>query len=306
MESSSRYKCIQSAQTGQPVCICLLTGLGQTATFKGMKAPVLLPYLLALLLCATLLATFLLLPILWFLTDATYYANVYAYQNFRMATSLLMHGYRLQTVTVKTDVDEKFLHTLLQAQEGFVFCSPVITQALQNLDTKRLEALVPLTWVGMGRQSPTALLFDRMIVNLDGEDVWQTVVERRKNEVLYVRNSDEQYYPTGIPSDYVLSKKDSESDTQFSERVRTTLGRQPIMHVLAPRLGAWALPLLQTSSLLWTVDASYIGLVKPSQRYGAIAEDLGRTFIGVLSTERMTVPAVKRLFTARQMRGSWL
>lgn len=271
-----------------------------------MKAPVLLPYLFALLLCTTLLVLFLLLPTLWFLTDATYHASVYDYQKISMAASILSKGYRLQTLTVKTDVDGLTLQDLLQEQEGFVFCSPVITQALQNIDTKRLDAIDSLVWVGMGQQSPKSTLFDHMIIHLDGEDVWQTAVERKKSEVIYIRDSHEQFYPTGIPSDAVLTKEESESDAQFSERVLKTLGSQPIMHVLSPRLGEWALPLLQTSSFLWTVDASYIGLVKPSQRYGVIAEDLGRTFVGVLSSEKQTTSAVRRLFTARQMRGSWL
>ncbi|KAF5037809.1 hypothetical protein DSECCO2_560740 [anaerobic digester metagenome] len=93
---------------------------------------------------------------------------------------------------------------------------------------------------------------------------------------------------------------------QFARRIEQMLQANPIIHLYAPRLGAWALPLLGKDTLLWTVEASYRSVIPPSNLYGVVAEDLSRAFTQLLESERTDIIAVKRLFTGREMHGSWL
>ncbi len=302
MESSIQYKCIQTVGTGQPVYICFLTAEDRTATFKGMKPFVLLPFLLAMLLCATPLVVVLQLPALWFLTDATYRANVYSFQQPGLSLCMLAKGYRLRTLTVKADVDHQTLAMVLEGKEGYVVCSPPITQALHGLERVGEEAV----FVGMGQASQKAPLFDCMILTQADERIWQEAVDGRKSEVLYIRSSDAQYLPKEFPTDLIVTKQESENDVQFARRIEQMLQANPIIHLYAPRLGAWALPLLGKDTLLWTVEASYRSVIPPSNLYGVVAEDLSRTFKQLLESERTDIIAVKRLFTGREMHGSWL
>lgn len=271
-----------------------------------MKVPVLLPYLLSVLLCATLILLYLLLPPFYFMCDATYKANVYAYQELSLAVSLLAKGYRLQMHTLSIPLELQELKAILQSKKGLVVCSPVITLAVQGLGMKSLETLPGVSWVGMGKPSASQAIFSHMITGLDNQEIWQSAVEKHFSDALYIRLSSEDYQPTGFPSDRVITKGESESDEQFSKRLLKVLERQSIIHLLAPRLGGWALPLLQKPSVLWTVDASYLGLVDASHLSGAIAEDLGQTFKRMLGSKKQTTVAVRRLLTARQTYGSWL
>ena len=266
-----------------------------------MKTHVLLPYLFALLLTATPLAYVLLLPSLLFLTDATYMENVYEPQRLRLSVSMLANGYRLRTIGIKADVDEQTLQAILGEENGYVICSPVITQALQGFDSVDDEGI----WVGMGAKSASTV-FDRMIVIQSEQDYWQNVVDKRKTEILYIRDNESQYHPRGVPLDLVLTKGESESDGQFTQRIRKALLVNPVIHLYVPSMGEWALPLLGQASLLWTVEGSYKHVIPPSHLYGVVVEDLVRTFKQVTETAATNILADKRLLTAREMHGSWL
>ncbi|MDD2394372.1 MAG: hypothetical protein PHF06_00925 [Sphaerochaeta sp.] len=265
-----------------------------------MKTHVLLPYLFALLLTATPLAYVLLLPSLLFLTDATYMENVYEPQRLRLSVSMLANGYRLRTIGVKADVDEQTLQAILGEENGYVICSPVITQALQGFDSVDYEGV----WVGMGKSASP--VFGRMIATHADEGIWQKIVDKRKSEILYIRDNESQYRPRGVPPDLVLTKGESESDGQFTQRIRKALLVNPVIHLYVPSMGEWALPLLGQASLLWTVEGSYKHVIPPSHLYGVVVEDLVRTFKQVTETAATNILADKRLLTAREMHGSWL
>ncbi len=266
-----------------------------------MKTHVLLPYLFALLLTATPLVYIQLLPSLLFLIDATYRENVYEPQRLRLSVSMLANGYRLRTSILDPDIDEQTLQALLDAETEYVICSPVITQALQGFDSGVFNGI----WVGMGAKSASTV-FDRMIVIQSEQDYWQNVVDKRKTEILYIRDNESQYHPRGVPLDLVLTKGESESDGQFTQRIRKALLVNPVIHLYVPKLGQWALPLLGQASLLWTVEGSYKHVIPPSHLYGVVVEDLVRTFKQVTQTEATKILADKRLLTAREMHGSWL
>ncbi len=302
MENTIRYKCIQSVETGQPVYIRLLTMQEPTATFQVMKPLVLLPFIIALLFCATLIVFILLLPPLLFATDATYSENVYAFQTFSLTAAMLTQGYRLHTLVLALDVDVDALKSVMQHKNGYVVCSPVITRILQDAKVSGFEG----TWVGMGDAGGRKTLFDRMIIADADDRLWQHAVDTANAESLYIRDAQDQYHPKHIPADLVLTKQESERDEQFSLRIQTALRDRPIMHLIAPRLGAWALALLAQSSLLWTVDSSYVQMVTPSHLNGVVAVDLGRSFTDLLETDDAEVAEVKRLFTVREMYGSLL
>ncbi|NBK25498.1 MAG: hypothetical protein EOM68_26190 [Spirochaetia bacterium] len=267
-----------------------------------MKPHVLLPYLFALLLGATLLVFILLLPPLWFLTDATYKENVYEPQRLGLFGSTLANGYRLRVITLEADLDVQNLQALLEEKSGYVICSPVITQALRGLVAVDFAGVL----VGMGPSHRGSSVFDRMIATEADQTIWQSIVDTRETEVLFIRDSDSQYHPVRVPSDLVLTKLESEDDEQFTQRIRKALQINPVIHLSVPRMGEWALPLLGQPSLLWTVEASYKHVIPPSHLFGVVAEDLGRTFRQVIEKEDTNIVAVKRLLTGREMHGSWL
>ena len=266
-----------------------------------MKTHVLLPYLFALLLIATPLVHVLLLPPLLFLTDATYNQNVYEPQRLGLFASMLANGYRLDTIVVEADVDAQTLRAILGEETGYVICSPVITQALQGFDSVDFEGL----WVGMGPEKSASPVFGRMILIHADEDIWQNAVDKRKSEILFIRDNESLYRPGGVPLDLVLTKEESERDEQFTQRIRKALQLNPVIHLYVPKLGQWALPLLGQASLLWTVEGSYKHVIPPSHLFGVVVEDLAWTFRQVLETEAKTILAEKRLLTGREIRGSW-
>lgn len=279
-----------------------MTAEDRPATFYAMKPFVLLPYLLAMLLCATPFGVVLQLPALWFLTDATYHANVYSLQQPGLSLCMLAKGYRLHALTVQADIDARTLDMLLEKKKGYVICSPPITQALCDFERVGEEVV----FVGMGQANQEGPLFDRMILTQSDERIWQEALDTTKREALYIRSSDAHSLPKRFPTDLIVTKEESESDEQFAQRIGQTLQTNPIIHLYAPSLGAWALPLAGKDTLLWTVEASFRNVIPPANLYGVVAEDLCQAFMQLLESETEDIVVEKRLFTGREMRGSWL
>nr|WP_319472337.1 hypothetical protein [uncultured Sphaerochaeta sp.] len=242
-----------------------------------MNRRIMLPLSLVVLLIATILVFSIFLPRVTFLVDASYSKTVIAVQKPMLFFALLQSGYILTVEEVSLTMEPGQLLGEVDERSRFVIASPLVSSKLKNTD-------VPMHLVGQGRSTDHASAFQRFW--LIDDDTMLSNLEYPHLLTALIGDEDVERFSHYFPSDLVFIEGSEEIDSQFAERMSRTLHERQVITVVAPSLGAWAIPLLQDASIQWVVPAEYLSMIPPEQRSGVMVTDLVAAMDVLLTGER--------------------
>ncbi len=214
------------------------------------------------------------MPKVILLTDASYEEDTLSLFPLDLRLASIKAGYRLCLVRVPLKT-EGILHALQScpARTRYVCTSPLVSLFLSKQEQHHT---FPFTLVGLQANQTQTAYFD-FTVSFTGQTPWLTAFSQvRQAKQLGILVGEQPIFPDppAIPSDLKFFPMDGEDDQAFSIRILDAVQNQPILHIIAPSFGPWALTVLKNPGLLWTVDASCKAMVPSLQLEAVVVDDV--------------------------------